>query len=122
MAVGEADYTFKARPLVERWNGSSWSVSATPTLTYSARLNSVNCKSSTRCEAVGAIFAKGVGTQVLAEGWNGSSWLLQAAPNPSTYDSELHAVRCTQKPTFACIAVGHIFNGTDVAPLAERYA
>lgn len=74
--------------LAESWNGSSWSVQPTPTLTpsTSSSLNAVWCESKESCNAVGSIFTA-AGEETLAESWDGTSWSVKPTPNPgaSTY-------------------------------------
>jgi hypothetical protein len=88
--------------VVEEWNGSSWSIVASPSsavLTESA-LSSVSCVSTLWCEAVGSDNA---GT--LAEQWNGGSWSVVAAPNPVDASSpQLDGVSCVSMSW--CVAVG----------------
>jgi hypothetical protein len=97
--------------LAEKWNGTSWTIQATPNpvgATYS-RLQGVSCSSASACTAVGFSSAG-----VLAETWNGSAWTLQTTPNPGG-SSELAAVSCTSGR--ACVAVGSSVGET----LAERW-
>jgi hypothetical protein len=110
--------------LAERWNGSTWSVQATPNPSgaKSTSLSAVSCTSATACTAVGS-YNNSAGTQfALAEHWDGSTWSIQATPTPSgATSSSLSAVSCTSATT--CTAVGTYTNstGTQLA-LAERYA
>jgi hypothetical protein len=54
----------EARPLVERWDGATWAVVATPAgHDRSALLNSVSCASVANCVAVGTVSATGRGTR-----------------------------------------------------------
>jgi hypothetical protein len=69
-------------PLVEHWNGSAWSIVATPTLSTSAVLNAVTVISSTNVWAVGALGSGNSGN--LIEHWDGTRWSVVAAPNNST--------------------------------------
>jgi len=77
------------RPLVEHWNGSAWSIVATPTLspsgttlTTSAVLNGVTVISPANVWAVGGLGSGNSGN--LIEHWDGTSWSVVAAPNNST--------------------------------------
>ncbi|HEU5142158.1 MAG TPA: hypothetical protein VFU04_03265 [Solirubrobacterales bacterium] len=89
------------RPLVERWNGSSWSVQETPSPgTGNADLRGVSCASATFCMAVGLI-----GSQSFAMTWNGVSWSLSNVAVPAgASSSALTEVSCTS--TTSCHTVG----------------
>jgi hypothetical protein len=94
--------------LTESWNGSTWSVSASPDTTTSLAntLNGVSCMSSVACVAVGAAYAPG-GTayRTLAESWNGTTWSIVPTVNVSVPDDELLAVTCASPS--ACTAAGY---------------
>ncbi len=85
------------RPLVELWNGSSWSVQANPAT--SGSLFGVDCRSPSFCVAVGSGKQGG-----LSEFWNGSRWSLQSTPHLSNSDNALQDVSCVAED--ACFAVG----------------
>ena len=71
--------------LVERWNGSSWSIQpgASPTLNgFQAFLNGVACSSRKACTIVGSF---GPPYGALAERWNGARWLAQPLANPASF-------------------------------------
>jgi len=107
--------------LAEAWNGSSWSIQATPNpagTTGIDLLQSVSCSSSTVCTAVGHFTSSSVaGASTLAEVWNGEVWTIQGTPDPSGAYSTLYEVSCASA---ACVAVGFYRNhaGTHVT-LAE---
>ncbi len=112
--------------LAERWNGTSWTIQATPNPGYypSDILNSVSCTTATACTAVGSVTVTYPFTQMsLAESWDGSTWSVVSTPNPvGPTAASLTAVSCTT-PT-ACTAVGSSAatdsSGT-VVPLAEQW-
>jgi hypothetical protein len=93
--------------LVERWNGSTWTVEASPNPpgSYSSWFDGISCPAATSCTAVGG-YENSSGTQfTLAEHWNGSTWAIQSTPNPTGSPlSELDAVSCAA--TNSCTAVG----------------
>ena len=109
--------------LAEHWNGTEWSIQATPNPSGATvnLLGGVSCSSSTACIAVG-YDKNSSGTYVTsAERWNGTEWLLQSTPNPSgASESELSGVSCSSATV--CHAVGYYKNssGTEVT-LAELY-
>ena len=107
MAVGsDINTSILKVALVERWNGSTWSVVAIPGIAGSqgAALQAISCATVKGCNAVGDNI-NGAGVEVtLAEKWNGTAWSVKATPNPATATaSDLLAVSCTTK---ACTASG----------------
>ena len=68
-------------PLAVHWNGSSWTIVPTPTLTGGAKstLNGVADLSASNAWAVG----KGRNGAALAEHWNGSTWSVVPVPTPA---------------------------------------
>ena len=105
-AVGSSvSSTGTIKTLVEHWNGTSWSIVASPNSSgNSAPLSSVSCPSATSCNAVGGSYSGGVfGT--LVEHWNGTTWSIVPSPNPSgsTFAS-LSGVACFSSTS--CDAVG----------------
>jgi hypothetical protein len=102
-------------PLAEGWNGSAWSIRATPVPTGAriSQLEGVSCPVldstvATACTAVGT-YDVNLTNLTLAETWNGSAWSIQATPNPAgAIASILHAVSCSSPS--ACIAVGDYQN------------
>ena len=125
-APAAGDYTNSSGTtltLAERWNGTSWTVQATPKPHGSTGsfLNGVSCSSATACTAAGDYTNSAGTTLTLAERWNGISWSVQATPNPvGAQGSGLSAVSCTSAT--ACTAVGSTSpsEGTDLT-LAERW-
>jgi hypothetical protein len=91
--------------LIERWNGTSWTLQTSPATSF-ATLSGVTCISSTSCFAVG--FGQ---PSALAERWNGTTWTLQstpAAPGDAIY-AALGRISCTSAS--ACTAVGNYGGG-----------
>ena len=103
--------------LVESWNGTSWSIVASPNTSSSQYnyLNSVSCVSSNSCTAVGNYS----NSQTLVESWNGTSWSIVASPNvPGSQYNYLNGVSCVSSTS--CIAVGSHY-GTSVQTLIESW-
>ncbi len=99
-----------SKALIERWNGTAWSIVAgavLPGASTSAFLYGVACTSTTFCFAVGQRSVSGaVGTTVLAERWNGHGWSLVTAPTiANARFLRLKAVSCTS--TQHCVGVGY---------------
>ncbi len=89
--------------LAENWNGSSWSIVATPNISPVSILGGVTCVTSSDCWTVGNASGK-----TLAEYWNGSSWSIVTTPTlPS--ENGLASVSCIT--TSDCWAVGYAQDG-----------
>jgi hypothetical protein len=108
--------------LVERWNGSSWSIEAgaDPALALFDQLNSVSCDSAGNCTAVGFTENEGLVTSPLIErSFGGGPWTITGAP-PAWSGGTLLTVSC--RPGGWCIVGG---GGTNllvsgVSPAAGR--
>ncbi len=104
--------------LAESWNGTAWSIVATPTPPGStgSQLSAISCVSASACTAVGSFWNSSGAQLPFAEAWNGSAWSLQSVPAPAgVAASQLAGVSCTS--TSNCQAVG----GAGNAGLAERW-
>jgi hypothetical protein len=110
-AVGASGDTSTQKALLERWDGTSWSVTPGPILNgFRSHLRSVKCLSTTSCHAVGAD-----GSNTVIERWDGAAWNKVASPNGSQSESALNAVWCTSGTN--CNAVGR----DDPYVLAEHW-
>ena len=92
--------------LVERWDGTSWSIVASPNKPNAndSSLAGVACPTATTCFAVGQ-YSTNLVTRTLVERWDGSAWSIVGSPNPGNVGmSSLAAVDCPDART--CIAVG----------------
>lgn len=91
--------------LVETWNGTTWTLTASPDHgTTTNVLSGVSCVSPTSCQAVGYYASPSSVIQTLIESWNGSIWSVAASPNNGPGNNSLTAVSCTS--TTVCRAVG----------------
>lgn len=100
IAVGQTDTRLAGS---WAWNAGVWTDQTTynPTSTDNV-LDSVTCKSSTSCEAVGA-YGNGDTTYPLAEVWNGTAWESQATTGAPP--GSLAGVSC--ESVTKCEAVGY---------------
>ena len=103
-AVGSwlGQYAF-VYPLLERWNGSKWSIQPTAEpfgAQNSIELTSVSCTSPSACTAMGV--GNYVPDLAVAERWNGHYWYVQTPPVPN--NTFLSAVSCPLLKF--CVAVG----------------
>jgi hypothetical protein len=109
--------------LAEVWNGTAWTVQATPDPAGAivTKLTGVSCSSATACTAVGSSFNRAASSDVtLAERWNGTAWKLQSTPNPAgAVASTLGSVSCSS--AVACTAVGSFEGSSDLFSLAEAW-
>jgi hypothetical protein len=112
-----------AQTLIERWDGTSWSIVSSPntSATQSNFLLGVTCASASECWAVGYYYNDNVISQTLIERWDGTSWAIVSSPNTSTTQSNLlYSVTCGSTPD--CWAVGYYYNASSIAQtLALRY-
>ena len=118
-AVGYHYNGHAQEPLVERWNGVTWSIvrSAAGVGASSGFLSAVSCRSPVDCTAVGT--ARGTrANQPLIEHWNGTAWSREPAPSTSrTLNGYLTGVSCTSSNS--CTAVGRSFTGSVFHTLVE---
>jgi hypothetical protein len=107
-AVGYGFGTTAYQTLVEQWNGSNWSIVASPNAgtagTVSHQLYGIDCFSMTSCSAVGfSSPTAGNATEALA--WDGTTWTIATTPNQSGATStSLIAVSCVTD--WACVGLG----------------
>jgi len=104
--------------LAERWNGTAWSIQATPSPAGAtgSELLAVSCTATGACTAAGSVTISAAGaaghsggrstTVGLAERWNGTTWRAQVIPGPGrSISTGFSAVSCSA-PT-ACTAAGN---------------
>lgn len=85
-AVGDYQGSSSNEPLIENWNGSSWSIVSSPNVTSNpyTLLNGVTTISSSVAWAVGQSSNSSGAAQTVIEKWNGSSWSLVSSPSVGT--------------------------------------
>jgi hypothetical protein len=106
-AVGYYFTGFGSQTLVERWDGSSWTIVPSPndsSVPFS-RLNGVSCASASDCWAVGWYTDNQTSYQALTEHWDGSAWTIVAADPIELENNGLMAVTCLSASN--CWAVGY---------------
>ncbi len=100
--------------LAESWNGKTWSVIRSPSVSTNSMLNGVTCRSAASCVAVGSRDGT-FGTLTLIESWNGSRWSVIPSPNRFRQANNwLTGVSCPS--AMNCEAVG----GYNVRPVVTR--
>lgn len=90
-------------PLVETWDGATWTIVSTPSVPFGELLG-VSCSTSTSCMAVGT-GGSDLGGTALAEQWNGTAWTLVAPAGVlGVQYTNLYGVSCPSATD--CVAVG----------------
>jgi hypothetical protein len=100
---------YRSYPLFELWDGTTWSVLASPT---GGGISGISCSSAHFCMAVGVTNIHNGGSHLgefsLAEVWRGVRWSVAASPPPPpgvpAYEVQLGSVACTSRNS--CVAVG----------------
>lgn len=112
--------------LMERWDGSSWSIlpagSSGNPCGPPGLFTAVSCTSATSCMGAGSGFGPPPHLSEIpfAGHWTGTGWSLLRTPNPTQADNSLSSVSCSSDT--ACTAVGNYGDGdADFLPLAERW-
>ena len=116
-AVGGAESNSILTTLVEQWDGTNWSIVASPNPSGASQsqLNSVSCRKATSCTAVGL-----GGNLTLVEQWAGSSWSIVASANPSgAVSADLSDVTCVTARD--CVAVGQYYDGSNNNAFVEHW-
>jgi hypothetical protein len=75
-------------PLTEHWDGTSWQVVPSPSLSPSLTApTAVSSTSAKEVWAVGSYFNENAAQLTLAQQWDGTSWQVFTTPNPAGTDS-----------------------------------
>ncbi len=110
------DSSFTLSTLMERWNGTAWTLTTTPDPGSDGnQLWSVACASSSECWAVGQTTTLPAQSALILE-WTGTAWNQVTAADPSSNDS-LNGVTCVS--TTDCWAVG--YQSGNAATLIEHW-
>jgi hypothetical protein len=102
--------------LAETWNGTRWSIVASPspgTPRFSDSLTGVSCTGPANCVSVGGQALQVGFAKTLIETWDGRRWHPTRSPNPWPAQ-ELSGVACTSGSS--CEAVGDAASPTDNIP------
>ena len=103
--------------LIERWNGSDWSIQPNPDDVDNNQLNGVSCTGDQECLAVGSAGDTG---EAFSERWDGSAWQVLLTPSPTgSTGSLLNDVSCVTAS--ACTAVGESVDGALVPQALAAY-
>jgi hypothetical protein len=121
-SVGKSTASGIDNPVVQRWNGTTWSEQTAAKKSGSThnRLFGVDCPSEIRCLAVGNYQKSEGGPATLAEIWNENKWAAQTTPVPAgATSSELAGIGCNN--TAECKAVGSAITSGVKAAIAEKW-
>ena len=80
-AVGYSDVGSGYNTLIERWNGSVWTIVSSPNNSGNNILYGVTCTSTSDCWAVGTYSNDDLFQRTLVEHWNGDVWNIVSSPN-----------------------------------------
>jgi hypothetical protein len=110
-AVGQSQKTpYRSKPLIESFDGTSWTIDPSPHRFDYSYLMSVSCTSATNCTAVGGAETVGVTDSfTLVVTWDGVEWSRSTARNPGDNGNVLYGVTCTSSTN--CVAVGEYYTG-----------
>jgi hypothetical protein len=112
-AVGyTVDSNGNQRPLSMHWNGTQWSIIATPNVgAENSRLKSVAAVSASDVWAVGYHEPTQAGyAQTLVEHWDGTQWSVVSSPNAGPYHNYLYGAFADSAGHV--LAVGYYLDGT----------
>lgn len=105
--------------LIEHWDGTAWSVVASPNVGLSSNvLTDVTCVSGSDCWAVG-YYSGDSGFRTLIEHWDGDTWNVVPSAHASSFSHFLYGVDCTSATD--CWAVGNHHRGSLATTLIERW-
>jgi len=111
--------------LAEHWDGSAWSMVASPNVSYGSGtddnvLASVAAVSTSDAWAVGLSGPNRPSTRsTLTEHWNGTSWSIVTSPNVAGYSNSLFSVKGDSTSDYW--AVGQSSTSTSAHALAEHW-
>jgi hypothetical protein len=113
-----AEYT----PLIEHWNGTTWSVVNSPLQGTSDFVNGMAAITSNNITVVGD-YRSSLDPQgpysTLVERWNGTRWSVVSSPSPGSVDSDLVAAAGVPR-TKHIWAVGSTYDGVTYQTLVEK--
>ncbi len=129
VGISISDITSNASyaPLVQRWDGSTWSLQRTATIPDSdgGGLFDVTCVTTSDCWAVGAVLGvagDGNPTGTLTEHWDGTGWSHVPSPTPAgTVGGILQSVSCASSSDCWAVGYGTDANGGALHAVAERW-
>jgi hypothetical protein len=108
------------RTLIEHWDGTTWSVVASPNVGPKDNLlQGVSAVSANDVWAVGSWTTSTGATKALAEHWDGLRWSVVSSPSPSAVSNALNGVVALSSTDVW--AGGSSYSGTDNVTLIEHW-
>lgn len=121
LAVGFQHVGPATQTLTERYNGTAWSLVASPNAnTYSTSLNAIVAIDPTHVWVVGD-YGTGSGQEPLAELWNGSRWQVVPTPQPGGGLTDTALFDVAAVSASGIWAVGHGRDQFGPVPFAEHW-
>jgi len=109
--------------LIERWNGTSWKIVASPDAVPAygfAQLRGISCPTTASCFAVGVIGSTNGNYNMLIKRWDGTRWTRVPVPDPPGVSSTvLRAVSCPSASS--CFAIGDGESSNSRPSFVERW-
>jgi hypothetical protein len=95
-----------SQTLIERYDGTQWSIVSSPAESFESTLDGMSCVSASDCWAVGSSWDNSnLDSATLVEQYDGGQWSIVPSPNPSgSTRSKLDSVTCVSASD--CWAVG----------------
>jgi len=118
VAVGRFENGIEYDSLAMIWDGSTWTLTFSPSPGNDNPLESVSCVSATSCMAVGR-YHDGQMLQSLAMAWDGSVWTLVPVPFAGVDNNRLLGVSCLSATS--CIAVGNFDDNEELRTLVVKW-
>jgi hypothetical protein len=109
-------------PAIYHWNGTAWSLAASPALGAAGALMAVSASSATDAWAVGFEVLGRHHDSTLLEHWNGTAWTVDTADAVSGFTAELNAVLDLSPVNAYAVGLGSAptvehWNGTAWSPV-----
>ncbi len=120
-AGGNDDQNGVGQTLVERWDGTSWTIVDSPNPSGSNAFQAMTCASPSQpeeCWAVGQTVTGLGSAQTLVEEWDGAAWSIVSSPSIGGYD-DLLGVTCASHKD--CWTVGSYSGATNDQTLIEHW-
>ncbi len=108
-------------PLIEHWDGSSWSVVPSPSPGYYAGLSGVLALSQDNVWAIGSSSGKRSLDIALIEHWDGSSWSVVPSPSPGAASGLYDLSRAGTAGRIWVAGYSQADWGGPYAPMIERW-
>ena len=104
-----------AKPVIQHWNGATWSLVATPEPDLRGQLLAI---SAVDAQDIWAVGGRDTGGQALIEHWDGRAWSLFSHPNPGTFNRFFGVAAVSRDDVWA---VGQVSDGGLSKTLVEHW-